>query len=326
MLVKRIELHNHSTESDGSLTVAELARFAAERGFGSMVLTDHNTISGHGKLAAAIAAENLPLDALPGLELTTYCGHLLCLGTDRYIPWADMDPTRPEILFDRVRKAGGLAGIAHPFAMGAPVSTGCEWVMPVRDFDRLDFIEVVNNSASIPRMNELAVEWWESLVLQGHRLAATSGIDLHRVVDTTGFFTTYLLVEDEEALLPLAEQLRAAVRRQRTAVTRGPVLDACWAAAASADWEQPPEAECRLLWDESFCPMPDMRPTDWQIEVTTLKGSRLIPCTGNGEPQRISLPELAGADAGPAGVVFKLYEGEAVFTNLLAVAPPLWLD
>ena len=43
----RAELHNHSTESDGALSVESLAAYAAEKNFGVLALTDHNTTSGH---------------------------------------------------------------------------------------------------------------------------------------------------------------------------------------------------------------------------------------------------------------------------------------
>ena len=43
---KRIELHNHTVESDGSMTVTELVRFLTSKHIRSFSLTDHNTISG----------------------------------------------------------------------------------------------------------------------------------------------------------------------------------------------------------------------------------------------------------------------------------------
>ena len=43
---KRIELHNHTMESDGSMTVKELAAFMEAQGIPWFSLTDHNTVSG----------------------------------------------------------------------------------------------------------------------------------------------------------------------------------------------------------------------------------------------------------------------------------------
>ena len=40
---KRIELHNHTMESDGSMTVKELAAFMEAQGIPWFSLKDHNT-------------------------------------------------------------------------------------------------------------------------------------------------------------------------------------------------------------------------------------------------------------------------------------------
>ena len=46
-MLKRFELHNHTTESDASITCAELVDAAARDRVDAFALTDHNTISGH---------------------------------------------------------------------------------------------------------------------------------------------------------------------------------------------------------------------------------------------------------------------------------------
>ena len=50
---KRIELHNHTMESDGSMTVKELAAFMEAQGIPWFSLTDHNTVSGFPDLPPA---------------------------------------------------------------------------------------------------------------------------------------------------------------------------------------------------------------------------------------------------------------------------------
>ena len=66
MTFLRLELHNHTTESDASITCAELLDYMAENKVDGFALTDHNTISGHRKMAAqppssASTAWNIPL-------------------------------------------------------------------------------------------------------------------------------------------------------------------------------------------------------------------------------------------------------------------------
>ena len=68
------ELHCHSVHSDGSFSVAELLRRAYDDHLALIALTDHNTVSGHGELDDSITP------AVPGIEWTTFFGHMLVLG------------------------------------------------------------------------------------------------------------------------------------------------------------------------------------------------------------------------------------------------------
>jgi predicted metal-dependent phosphoesterase TrpH len=63
----RIDLHTHSTASDGTLTPAELTAAAAAAGLDVVALTDHDTTAGWAPAAAALP-EGLTL--LPGAELS----------------------------------------------------------------------------------------------------------------------------------------------------------------------------------------------------------------------------------------------------------------
>lgn len=63
-----IDLHTHSTASDGTLTPAELVRYAMEKGIEVLSLTDHDTLSG---LEEAIGeAGRLGLEFIPGIEIS----------------------------------------------------------------------------------------------------------------------------------------------------------------------------------------------------------------------------------------------------------------
>ena len=67
----RIDLHSHSTASDGRLTPAELVRRAVAQRVDVLALTDHDTVAGLGEAEAVIAAENLPVRLIHGIELST---------------------------------------------------------------------------------------------------------------------------------------------------------------------------------------------------------------------------------------------------------------
>ncbi|MEZ4384685.1 MAG: PHP domain-containing protein [Nannocystaceae bacterium] len=64
----RLELHCHSTCSDGSLPPEEVARAAADGGAAIFCLTDHDTLDGYAATEAALAGSDCHV--LRGLELT----------------------------------------------------------------------------------------------------------------------------------------------------------------------------------------------------------------------------------------------------------------
>ncbi|MFJ8788843.1 PHP domain-containing protein [Streptomyces sp. NPDC102462] len=115
----RIDLHCHSTASDGTDTPAELVRNAAAAGLDVVALTDHDTTRGH---AEAIAA--LP----PGLTLVTGA-ELSCRvdGISLHLLAYLFDPEEPALLAerelvrdDRVPRAQGM--IAKLNELGVPVT------------------------------------------------------------------------------------------------------------------------------------------------------------------------------------------------------------
>ncbi len=66
----RVDLHIHSTASDGRLTPAEVIREAAEKGLAYIALTDHDNVDGIA--AARTAAQRFPnLTVIPGIEIST---------------------------------------------------------------------------------------------------------------------------------------------------------------------------------------------------------------------------------------------------------------
>ena len=79
-----IDLHVHSNASDGTLTPAGVVELAAQKGLSAIALTDHDTIEGIPE--ALEAAKSLPLEVIPGIELScVYLGeeiHILGLYVD----------------------------------------------------------------------------------------------------------------------------------------------------------------------------------------------------------------------------------------------------
>src|ERR1700737_624801 len=68
----QIDLHTHSTASDGIYSPTELLRRAKEVGLRVLALTDHDTSGGLEEAAKAAAA--LDIDFIPGIEINTDVG------------------------------------------------------------------------------------------------------------------------------------------------------------------------------------------------------------------------------------------------------------
>ncbi|MGE5553877.1 MAG: PHP domain-containing protein [Betaproteobacteria bacterium] len=66
----RIDLHTHTTASDGSDTPADLVRKAGRQGLVAVAVTDHDTVDGLEEALAAGEAAHAP-EVIPGIELTT---------------------------------------------------------------------------------------------------------------------------------------------------------------------------------------------------------------------------------------------------------------
>jgi predicted metal-dependent phosphoesterase TrpH len=66
-----IDLHMHSVFSDGTNTPAELVAMAEKRSLNAIALTDHDTVGGVPHFLAA--AENVSIEAIPGIELSADC-------------------------------------------------------------------------------------------------------------------------------------------------------------------------------------------------------------------------------------------------------------
>jgi hypothetical protein len=68
-----VDLHCHSTASDGTLPPAEVVRLATRGGLSALALTDHDTIGGVAEAAAE--AEKTGIDFLPGIEISAEYPH-----------------------------------------------------------------------------------------------------------------------------------------------------------------------------------------------------------------------------------------------------------
>ena len=111
-----VDLHTHSSESDGTLSPAKLIKYARESGLSALALTDHDTIAGlaEGERAAAEAGIRL----IPGIEIEVSFSkgefHLLGLGivgwrgafAEVLVSLQSERTLRNRVILGRMREAG----------------------------------------------------------------------------------------------------------------------------------------------------------------------------------------------------------------------------
>lgn len=338
---KRLELHNHTVESDGSLTCQELTEYLAADHVDAFAITDHNTTSGQKKIEQLLEEKHYPISLIRGMEYTTYFGHILCLNLAKYVPWNSIDQHRPELLFEAAREKGALVGIAHPFSYGDPFARGCRFEMTVSDYSKVDFIEIFNNPESLHEVNERGTNLWMSLIFSGYQITATSGMDLHNRAKLAGCYATYIEGKNGGNI---ASELDTAIHTHRTWVSKGALLLT----------EVLPETNELLL---TFT---DAHKTGFAVPKTAqvvLKGKDKTFTTSVSldKPVRVSLNQLSGtdpiipllyeaasdscvnaaaastscsntADASPAAGQLKEIDALPAIEGLLCVSPVLYRD
>ncbi|MGI8477357.1 MAG: PHP domain-containing protein [Thermomicrobiales bacterium] len=166
-----IDLHTHSSASDGLLSPGDLVRTAGRRGLSILALTDHDTTDGLAE--AGVAAVAVGLELIPGIELSTQIGphdvHLLGYFVDRsddefqgrLAVLRDRRLTRAEKIvgrlreigspvdLDRVRAIAGVGAVGRPHIARAMIEAGHAASIA----DAFDRFLATGRPAYVPRAN-----------------------------------------------------------------------------------------------------------------------------------------------------------------------------
>lgn len=115
-----IDLHSHTTASDGQFSPTELVRQAATAGITVLAVTDHDTVQGLAE--ATLAARGLGVRLVPGIELSTFVN-----GREVHVLGHFIDPAFPELagFSDLLRKERATRMermVAKMVALGFPVT------------------------------------------------------------------------------------------------------------------------------------------------------------------------------------------------------------
>jgi predicted metal-dependent phosphoesterase TrpH len=116
----KIDLHTHTTFSDGTLTPRELVSLAVERDLAVLAVTDHDSTEGLDDAFAA--AEGTELELVPGVEFsTTRDGH----GIHVLAYWIDLDEGEFQAELTRLREDRWTRGqrmVRRLQELGYPIS------------------------------------------------------------------------------------------------------------------------------------------------------------------------------------------------------------
>jgi predicted metal-dependent phosphoesterase TrpH len=208
----RIDFHVHSFFSmDGVSSPEDLIAAAKARGLNGFAITDHNTCDAVDYMIGngLMRADGNPVDGflvIPGVEVTTADGHLLCLGCN--LPSSLKG--KPSLDVSRLaHEAGGICVAPHPYDLfRAGIRESVLDTLP------LDGVEVFNAATTLKRHNRKAYDY-----AVRRRLPMTAGSDAHHA-GAVGVACTILETDDFSVPGVLAALRRGSELEQRYLSTR----------------------------------------------------------------------------------------------------------
>jgi predicted metal-dependent phosphoesterase TrpH len=215
----RIDLHVHSFFSaDGVSSPEDLIASARAAGLHGFAITDHNTCEAVGYMMerGLMRADGQPVDGflvVPGIEVTTADGHLLCLGCR--LPSSLKGMPSAEVC-RLAHEAGGIAVAPHPYDLfRAGIRESVLDVLP------LDGLEVFNAATTLKRHNRKAYDY-----AQKRGLPMTAGSDAHHA-GAVGVACT-IVEADDFSVRGVLEALRRGTELEQQYITTRQTIRKTW--------------------------------------------------------------------------------------------------
>jgi predicted metal-dependent phosphoesterase TrpH len=213
-----IDLHCHSFFSgDGVSSPEEMIAAARAKGMHGIAMTDHNTCDAvHYLLDKGLMREDgQPVDGflvIPGVEVTTDEGHLLCIGAT--LPFLKGTPAADVCRI--IHEHGGLAIPPHPYDL---FRAGIrEAVLETLEIDAL---EVFNAATTLKRYNRMAFEYAAM-----RRLPMTAGSDAHHEAAVGTAYT--ILHTDDFSVKGVLAQIQKSTELTQRYLTPKDTLRKTW--------------------------------------------------------------------------------------------------
>ena len=201
----KFELHTHTIHSDGKFTPKALVESAKKWGYYGIALTDHNTDSGVEETIEW--GKKIGVLVIPGIEWTTFYGHIVVLGGNSKIDWRTITPDNVIEKILEAKASGDIVGLAHPYRVGYPVCTGGRNCFPREMLQYIDFYEAISGEIEEPTNKRSIKEYYD--LKNRYGTSAVYGRDWHSDIDREGatYGATYLLSEKEEITIQEALNL-----------------------------------------------------------------------------------------------------------------------
>jgi predicted metal-dependent phosphoesterase TrpH len=191
-----IDLHAHTFFSgDGISSPEDLIAAGRAKGLHAIAITDHNTCDAVNYLLekGLMRLDGQAVDGflvVPGVEVTTAEGHLLCIGAE--LPYLKGKPARE--VCDLIHERGGLAIPPHPYDLfRAGIRFSVLETLPI------DALEVFNAATTLRRYNRYAFKYAQIRGLpmvaasDAHHAAAVG--TAYTILNTTDFSVKGILAQ-----------------------------------------------------------------------------------------------------------------------------------
>jgi hypothetical protein len=202
-------LHIHSTLSrDGTMTIAELARYFKKKGYQFLAMGEHAEDLDDAKVQAlreqSVANSNDHFCVIPGIEFAvTRNIHIVGIGIVKMIPLEN-----PAYVAGRMREQGGMSILAHPKRLG--------WDCPREAVLAVDAAEIWNigyDGKYLPSARALPA--FERMREVNPKLLAIASHDFHR---TAAFYDVAVEMDAPSTSQdPILQNLKRGAYRIRSA-------------------------------------------------------------------------------------------------------------
>lgn len=196
----RGNLHAHTTNSDGERAPQAVIDDYASRGYGFLMISDHDICTSSEKLSQYNTG-NLIL--IPGNEVTAHGPHMLHVGADQIVK---ADPLRQQVINDIVASQG-FCVVNHPNWQSTfdhcPITSMQQWI-------GYTGLEIFNGGIGRLEGSPYATNKWDMLLSSGRRLWGFANDDSHAATGDValGWNTTYLTEPDVGGVIKALKQGR----------------------------------------------------------------------------------------------------------------------